>query len=44
MTQFSETDYRRWAAGLDELGFSGSDDLAEQLLRTVDRFQLFRFD
>lgn len=44
MTQFGETDYRRWAAGLEELGFNGSDDLAEQLLRTVDRFQLFRFD
>ena len=44
MTQFSETDYRRWAAGLEELGFNGTDDLAEQLLRTIDRYQLFRFD
>lgn len=44
MVQFSETDYRRWAAGLEELGFNDSDDLAEQLLRTVDKFQLFRFD
>lgn len=44
MTQFSETDYRRWAAGLEELGFNDADDLAEQLLRTIDRYQLFRFD
>lgn len=44
MTQFSETDYRRWAAGLEELGFNNTDDLAEQLLRTIDRYQLFRFD
>jgi len=44
MTQFSETDYRRWAAGLEELSFNGTDDLAEQLLRTIDRYQLFRFD
>lgn len=44
MTQFSETDYRRWAAGLEELGFNDTDDLANQLLRTIDRFQLFRFD
>jgi len=44
MNQFSETDYRRWAAGLEELEFNGSDDLAELLLRTIDRYQLFRFD
>ncbi|TXF88517.1 hypothetical protein FUA23_14630 [Neolewinella aurantiaca] len=44
LTQFSETDYRRWAAGLEELGFNDSDELAEQLLRTIDKFQLFRFD
>ena len=44
MTQFAETDYRRWAAGLEELGYAGTDDLAEQLLRTIDRYQLFRFD
>lgn len=44
LTQFSETDYRRWAAGLGELGFNNTDDLAKQLLRTIDRYQLFRFD
>ena len=44
LTQFSETDYRRWAAGMEELGFNGTDDLAEQLTRTIDRYQLFRFD
>ncbi|WP_020566896.1 glucosaminidase domain-containing protein [Neolewinella persica] len=44
MSQFSETDYRRWAAGLEELGFNKTDDLAKQLLQTIDRYQLFRFD
>lgn len=44
MTQFSATDYRRWAAGLEELGFNKTDDLAKQLLQTIDRYQLFRFD
>ncbi|MFK8165445.1 MAG: glucosaminidase domain-containing protein [Lewinella sp.] len=44
MRQFSETDYRRWAAGLEELGFNKTDDLAKQLLLTIDRYQLFRFD
>ena len=44
LTQFGETDYRRWAAGMEELGYAGTDDLATQLLRTIDRYQLFRFD
>jgi len=44
LRQFGETDYRRWAAGLEELGFNDTEDLAEQLLRTVDRYQLFRYD
>lgn len=44
LTQFSETDYRRWAAGMEELEFNDTDDLARQLVRTVDRYQLFRFD
>jgi hypothetical protein len=44
MTQFPEADYRRWAAGLEELGFNKTDDLAKQLLGTIDRYQLFRFD
>lgn len=42
LTQFTETDYRRWAAGLEELGFSDTDDLAKQLLRTVDKYQIGR--
>lgn len=44
MTQFGETDYQRWAAGLEELGFNDQDDLARHLTRTIDRYQLFRFD
>jgi len=44
MKQFSETDYRKWSAGLEELGYGDTDGLAEQLVRTVDRYQLFRFD
>lgn len=44
MRQFGETDYRRWAAGLQELRFNDNPDLAEHLVRTIDRWQLFRFD
>ncbi len=44
MTQFDSRDYRRWAAGLQELGFNGNDTLAAELQQTIDRYQLFRFD
>lgn len=44
LAQFGPRDYRRWAAGLQELGFNGNDALAGQLQRTIDRYQLFRFD
>ncbi|MEM9259279.1 MAG: glucosaminidase domain-containing protein [Bacteroidota bacterium] len=44
LLQFGETDYRRWAAGLEELGFNETDNLAEQLLRTIDHYQLFQYD
>jgi hypothetical protein len=44
MKQFSDTDYRRWAAGLQELKFNDDPALAENLVRTIDRWQLFRFD
>ena len=44
LRQFGPRDYRRWAAGLEELGFNGNEDLAGQLQRTIDRYQLFRYD
>ena len=44
MTQFSRTDYAKWAAGLQELGFNGTTDLATQLVRTIERYGLGRFD
>lgn len=44
MTQFGPNDYRRWAQGLEELGYNETEDLAQQLQQTIDRWQLFRFD
>ncbi|NJC27960.1 glucosaminidase domain-containing protein [Neolewinella antarctica] len=44
MTQFGANDYRKWAAGLEELGFNETDDLAEQLVQTIEHYQLFQFD
>lgn len=44
LREFGPRDYRRWAAGMDELGFNGTEDLGTQLQQTIDRYQLFRFD
>ncbi|MCP9236870.1 glucosaminidase domain-containing protein [Lewinella sp. JB7] len=44
MRQFDARDYRRWSAGLEELGFNAEAGLAAQLQRTIDRYELARFD
>lgn len=44
LRQLSETDYRQWAAGLEKLNYNDTEDLARQLVRTVDKYQLFRYD
>ena len=44
MTQFGAKDYRMWAAGLEELGFNGTENLARQLIETIERFRLDRLD
>ncbi len=44
LRQFGARDYQRWAAGMQELGFNANAELAGQLQRTIDRYQLFRYD
>lgn len=44
LKQFGPHDYRRWAAGMEELGLNDTDDLAAQLLTVIDRWQLFQYD
>ena len=44
LAQFGPRDYRRWAVGLEELGFQENGALASELQRTIDRYQLFRYD
>jgi hypothetical protein len=38
------SDYRKWAAGLEELGLLDRPGLAAELIATIDRYQLFRYD
>ena len=42
LRQFSERDYRRWALGLEELGFEGAR--AEEIVRVVEGYGLGMFD
>ena len=44
MTQFTPTDYRRWAVGLQELGFNKTPNLAAQLIAIVENNGLTRYD
>ncbi|WP_116108081.1 glucosaminidase domain-containing protein [Lewinella sp. IMCC34191] len=44
LAQFGPRDYRRWSAGMQELGFLDNEQLATDIQRTIDRYQLFRFD
>ena len=42
LRQFDGRDYRRWALGLEELGFAGAR--AEEIVRVVEGYGLYKFD
>ena len=42
--QFAATDYRRWAAGLQELGLNGDERYAADVTALIERYGLDRFD
>lgn len=44
MKQFGPQDYRKWAAGLGELGLNHDPALAGDIVRVVERYDLGRFD
>jgi len=44
MQKLSKTDYKAWAKRLEEKGYNGMPEIEEQILSTIDRWQLFRFD
>lgn len=44
LTQIPAGDYAAWANGLERLRYGGQDDLAEQLISTIEHWQLQRFD
>ncbi len=44
LTKLSKSDYRAWAAALEEADFNDTDDLARQLIELIDQRQLFQYD
>ena len=44
LRQLGKADYAAWARGLEKAGFGTTDNLAKELERTIDRWQLFQYD
>ena len=41
---YSKTDYKRWAKGLKKCGYATDKEYANKLIRTIEKYQLYRFD
>lgn len=44
LTKYSSTDYKNWANGLEANGFLKEPELAKQLIRTIEKYELYRLD
>lgn len=44
LPQLGNSNYRDWAIALEDMGYAGTPDLAEQLLYLIDKWQLFQYD
>ena len=44
LTKHSSTDYKSWANGLEANGFLKEPELAKQLIRTIEKYELYRLD
>ncbi len=41
---YSNTDYRRWAKGLKKCGYATDKEYANKLIRTIEKYQLYKYD
>lgn len=41
---YSSTDYQRWAKGLKKCGYATDKEYANKLIRTIEKYQLYKFD
>ncbi len=44
LKNFGTTDYRNWALGLEEAGYSNDDKYAEHLIQIIEHFELAQLD
>lgn len=44
LTSLSDSDYRAWTAGIDQLGYPHANDLGQQLLQVIEEYGLNRYD
>lgn len=44
LRKLSKSDYQAWAEGLQRLGYNQEEDLAQNLLTLIDKFQLYELD
>lgn len=44
LKQFSSTDYKKWAIGLQEKGYSTNKDYSSLLLKIIEEFELDKYD
>ena len=41
---YDNTDYKRWAKGLKKCGYATDKQYAEKLIRTIEKYQLYKYD
>ena len=44
LPRLGKTDYAAWAAALEKARYAGTENLAKELERTIDRWDLFQYD
>ena len=44
LKNYSTTDYKKWAEGMSKIGFSNQKNYKKQLIDTIEKYQLTRFD
>lgn len=44
LQEIGEENYKGWAKALEEINFAGQRNLADQIIRTIEKYKLYRFD
>lgn len=44
LPQLGEENYKGWAKALEKMNFAGQKNIANQIIHTIEKYQLYRFD